>query len=267
MELQKQLTLDKTGQKTYDGHVARFGVWLSMQGKQINKETIADFLAELSDNRSAATVSNYKQAIKKALSMRVHMIADKALLDALFSNLKIAKQDKKVTQLMVVGDKEAQGIESQLHGIYKLVYKALAQTGLRVSELINIKRKDCIETKEAIAVRVLGKGKKERTVYFTKQLYKQIQAISTSDTWLFCGRNGARLYRQNVHITFARAGSRAGVHFTPHKLRHTFATKQIKARGSVKAVSLYLGHASTATTETMYVHDELTPGEALRFAG
>ena len=84
---------------------------------------------------------------------------------------------------------------------------------------------------------------------------------------MFAGRDGGKLDRSHVSKAIAKAGALAGVKASAHKLRHTFATKQIKAnKGSVKAVSLYLGHSTTAITESMYVHDELTAKEALRFA-
>ncbi len=259
-------SLPKTGQATYDGHVKRFSGWLLTNNKPANREAIADYLTLLAKDKSASTINNYKQAIKKSLSLQARSLDDKARLDAMFSDMKVAKADKKVSSLKIISKDDTKEILANLNGVYTLAYKALAQTGLRISELINIKNKNCQITKEAVAIKVLGKGKKERTVFFSHELYTQIKAVCKNDAYLFCGARGGKLYRQNVLLQFSQAGVEAGVHVSPHKLRHTFATTQIKAKGTVKAVSLYLGHASTAVTETMYVHDQLTAKQALQFA-
>ena len=270
MNLAKQidasLKLAKTGQKSYDSHVKCFEAWLENKKQKIGKDSIASFLLELAETKSAGTVSAYKQAVKKSLSMGIRTFGERAVLDALFAGYKIAKADKKVCPEKLICKKDSQAVLQHLDLRHRLVYKTLAQTGLRISELVNIKHEDCRPAKGAVSVRVTGKGKKERRVFIDAALFRQIQTLSKSKNFLFSGALGGRLYRNNVHVKLSEAGRLAGVALSAHKLRHTFATNHIKAKGSVKAVSLYLGHASPSTTESMYNHDQLTSKEALRFA-
>ncbi len=265
-----QLVLAKTGSKTYDGHNKRFAAWLIAENKEISKESIACYLAELAaQGKKPATVNSYKQAIKKALSLLATSDRQRAELQASFADMKIGKPDKKVTARKILSDTETEIIARNLSKHNRLAFTALQQSGLRVSELCNIRKADCTVEKEAVNIRVLGKGRKERFVYFTQALYSEILEACKCDRaeYLFAGKNGGRVNRSNLSNAIARAGSIAGVKASAHKLRHTFATKQIKAnKGSVKAVSQYLGHATTAITESMYVHDELSAKEALRFA-
>jgi len=146
-----------------------------------------------------------------------------------------------------------------------VIINTLANTGLRISELINIKPGD-IENhrtggKTYKRVRIVGKRKKERFIYLSGELYQDIKRTFTGESeYLFHSEAGRILNRVNLHKqikqTF-RAYTDKDVH--PHSLRHFFATHKIKIeKQDIKAVSKYLGHSGTAITLDMYVDTALS---------
>ncbi len=146
-----------------------------------------------------------------------------------------------------------------------VIINTLANTGLRISELISIKPGD-IENhrtggKTYKRVRIVGKRKKERFIYLSGELYQDIKRTFTGESeYLFHSEAGRILNRVNLHKqikqTF-RAYTDKDVH--PHSLRHFFATHKIKIeKQDIKAVSKYLGHSRTAITLDMYVDTALS---------
>ena len=253
-----------TGSATYDGHIARLKKWLKASGRSLSTESINTFLLELSKNMSASTVSNYKFAIKKSISLGLKTFEQKAVLEARFRDMKIAKADKKVYREKILSDSSLEDLKKNLTAKQNLIFDCLAKTGLRVSELTGARVQDIQELQKVVTLKVLGKGKKERRVFLEKNLYKKVIAYNPNK-FLFETRSGRAYNRRYVYKVLKQAGAKIQIAVSPHDLRHTFATKFVKKNKSIKAVSQYLGHASTATTESMYVHSELTPQDI--FAG
>ncbi|MEA2556195.1 MAG: integrase/recombinase XerD [Actinomycetota bacterium] len=150
--------------------------------------------------------------------------------------------------------------------ILELLYGA----GLRVSELVGLDVDDV--DLEVGAVRVMGKGGKEREVplgSFGKEavsayLTRARPALASSRSrgaLLLNLRFGTRLARQSVGRIVAAAAVSAGVdkRVTPHTLRHSFATHLLEGGADVRVVQELLGHASVATTQvyTLVTKDHL----------
>jgi site-specific recombinase XerD len=146
-----------------------------------------------------------------------------------------------------------------------LIVAALANTGLRVSELIAIKHADIEAHENFYRVRIVGKGKKERFVFLPADLYERIRQVFAASEYLFCSQSGRPLNRQNVYRQIQKAfRAHTGKSAHPHMLRHFFATHKIHTeRQDVKAVSRYLGHSTTAITLDMYVDTALTAEKAI----
>ena len=140
-----------------------------------------------------------------------------------------------------------------------LIVWTLFNTGLRISELTGIRNQD-VSLNGKATIKVLGKGSKERTVYLPKDAVMEIREVfeSADSEYLFCNNLGRMMNRENLTNELSKALKSNYPDFHPHKLRHSFATKEIiSKKKSVKAVSKYLGHSSTAITQDLYVHDEL----------
>lgn len=136
--------------------------------------------------------------------------------------------------------------------------------GIRRSELVGLNLTDVYEDR----IRVIGKGNKERFVYFGTPCRKAIDAylvernnkILTDNRALFGSRDGNRISVSAVHRLVKKALLQAGIdstQFSAHKLRHTAATMMLSGGVDVKTVQEVLGHENLNTTQ-IYTHIENT---------
>ena len=147
-----------------------------------------------------------------------------------------------------------------------IIVKALSNTGLRVSELINIKKDDVALFNDGyLKARINGKGNKERFIYLSHPLYAEIRSIFDGESeFLFHSKSGKQLSRTNLYKQISRSFKRhAGKAASPHSLRHFFSTYKIGVeKKDVKSVSNYLGHSRVSITLEMYTHTKLAPEES-----
>ncbi len=140
----------------------------------------------------------------------------------------------------------------------KLIVLLLYTTGMRVSELVKI-RVDDIDF-DNMSIRILGKGNKEREVFFNykvkKLLIEYIQEKSlVSGDYIFMGRKGKPIHYVTVERILLRLKKKAGLKkiVTPHVLRHSFATYALMKGMDIREIQELLGHASLKTTQ-VYTH-------------
>jgi integrase/recombinase XerD len=136
-------------------------------------------------------------------------------------------------------------------------------TGLRVSELVNLKLDD-INLEMAI-VRCIGKGSKERMIplgdialhYLSTyiNLYRVSLLKKTQTNILFLNNHGKPLTRQGFFIILKAIAKEKGIRtdFSPHTLRHSFATHLIEYGADLRSVQELLGHSDISTTQ-IYTH-------------
>ena len=136
--------------------------------------------------------------------------------------------------------------------------------GIRRSELVGLNVTDVYEDR----IRVIGKGNKERFVYFGTPCRKAIDSymeernkkVLTDNRALFGSRNGNRISVSAVHRLVEKSLKQAGLdstQFSAHKLRHTAATMMLSGGVDVKTVQEVLGHENLNTTQ-IYTHIENT---------
>lgn len=134
--------------------------------------------------------------------------------------------------------------------------------GIRRSELVGLNLTDVYEDR----LRVLGKGNKERFVYFGESCRKAIdnylpernKKVLSDNRALFGSRDGNRISVSAVHRLVKKALLEAGLdatQFSAHKLRHTAATLMLSSGVDVKTVQEVLGHENLNTTQ-IYTHIE-----------
>lgn len=164
--------------------------------------------------------------------------------------VRLAEAEAEVPEASDAARAEAQ----RLHLLLELLYA----TGMRVSELVGLKRSAVMRDASYLTVR--GKGGKERIVPLTDRARDAVRAylaVVPSGTWLFPadGRSGY-LARQ----VFARAlkglAARAGIsaaRVSPHVLRHAFASHLLAGGADLRVVQTLLGHADISTTQ-IYTH-------------
>ena len=145
----------------------------------------------------------------------------------------------------------------------KAMLELLYSSGLRVSELINLKLND-ISFEEAL-VRVYGKGNKERiipigdiAIKYTKQYVEEyrvklIKKIQTE--YLFLSSRGTKMSRQAFFKIIKQLANEKNIKkdFSPHTLRHSFATHMLNGGADLRSVQELLGHSNISTTQ-IYTH-------------
>ena len=140
----------------------------------------------------------------------------------------------------------------------RLIIEMLYATGVRISELINIKYNDIDFNNRRI--RVLGKGNKERIVYYgeyAEEVLKEYMATHEKNKqgYVFTNSHNEQITDRGIRYIIDNIMKRLSVkvHVTPHVLRHTFATDMLNNGCDIKIVQELLGHSSLRTTE-VYTH-------------
>jgi integrase/recombinase XerD len=156
----------------------------------------------------------------------------------------------------------------QIENISGLRDKAILETfyssGLRVSELINLKINDLYFSDEVI--RVLGKGSKERIIpigqnaiyWLNEYLIKSrphYEKKMKSRNYVFLSKRGAKLSRMSIWNIVTNYSKEAGIEkpVHPHTFRHSFATHLLEGGADLRAVQEMLGHVDISTTQ-IYTH-------------
>ena len=144
----------------------------------------------------------------------------------------------------------------------RALLELLYGTGARISEAVGLDVDDVELDPEGAAVRLFGKGRKERVVPMGRYAVEALEAylVRARPTLAGGGRGtpalllntrGQRLSRQSAWAVLQAAAGRAGLsaHVSPHTLRHSFATHLLAGGADVRVVQELLGHASVTTTQ------------------
>ena len=221
--------------------------------KNISEITINDIRNYLSDYKqkngiSNKTLSNYQHYI----SAYFKWLYKEGYLDKNpCENLHPIKVPKRIKDGFT--QEEMEQIRSACHSVREAaIIEFLYSSGVRASELINLNKEDINwERNKTI---VLGKGQKEREVYFTPKaaelLKKYLSQRSDTDPALFVSYHSPfqRITIDSLESTLKTIGKRCGLHIYPHRFRHTCATTLLENEMPVQEVSEILGHSSIDTT-------------------
>jgi integrase/recombinase XerD len=246
-----------------------FAEKLGLQLEALTRDHVVDFLGELYqhglDSRSVArNLASLRNFFRFAL-------AEGALSVDPTLNLESPKTRRTLPVYLRMEDVDrllSQPDPSTPQGLRdRAILEVLYSTGLRVSELVNLKVSD-MEMRMG-CLRCIGKGDKERLVPVGRRALAAVQAYlgksrpvllggreaGKAVPWLFLNRFGNRLSRIAVWRMLTACGRRAGIRarLSPHKLRHSFATHLLERGADLRSVQLMLGHADISTTQ-IYTH-------------
>lgn len=151
---------------------------------------------------------------------------------------------------------DAPNTETKLGARDHAILETFYATGIRVSEICSLKINDVGDD----AIRVIGKGSKERIVPIGKPALKAIDHYLThhrgeGDGYLFLSRTAKPLDRVQIWRSIRSYALKAGITkpISPHSLRHSFATHLLEGGADLRIIQEMLGHASVATTDR-YTH-------------
>lgn len=134
----------------------------------------------------------------------------------------------------------------------------LYDTGVRVSELVGLKKDDL--DMRARSAAVYGKGGKWRTVFFSAEtaiiLQRYLSRRRDGAQWVLIGHRDRRMSPYGVNQMLSRRKKATGVtsKVNPHNFRHTFATNFLRAGGGLAQLVQLLGHADPGLTLRTYTH-------------
>ena len=243
----------------------------------ITTSEVFDFLSYLANDRPLNPDSNYTEygidsparsrklsAIKsfyKYLTVRTKQLTENPVAD-----LEYPKLRKSLPKYLTLSQASSllQAVSGQNAKRDYAILMLFLNCGIRRSELVGLNLSDVYEDR----IRVVGKGNKERFVYFGSAYHKAIatymternELVLSDNRALFGSRNGNRISVTAVHRLVEKALMKAGLdatQFSAHKLRHTAATMMLSGGVDVKTVQEVLGHENLNTTQ-IYTHIENT---------
>ena len=233
--------------------------------KEVNRDVIRTYLKYLdmakykssSINRLLSSLNDYYNYLVKMKYVKYNY----------FEDINRPRREKKLPNFINYEEymtliKQAEKEENEFLRARNLLFlEILFDTGLRVSEAVNIKFSDI--NKSECSIKVLGKGSKERIVYFGEYAlnylneYMAIRAgINSPDkNYLFLNKNYTKLTRRGAEYLISSVTKQALLKqkVTPHTLRHTFATEMLNNGCDIRSVQELLGHKSLSTTG-IYTH-------------
>ena len=264
--------------KNYDFYLDRFIQWAKVSSpSQIDLALIKKYrlyLNRMTDEKTGESLKKNTQ--------NYHVIAVRSFLKYLAKQdiktlapekIELQKQQERQVEFLEISDLEKM-LEAPMlikgKKIIKFRDKAILEvlfsTGLRVSEIANLKKEDINLKREEFSVR--GKGGKIRVVFLSNQAryhleeYLKLRRMDTSP-YLFVAHDRAKKGREEDSAISPRTIERivekyakiAGItkRVTPHTLRHSFATDLLNSGADIRSVQAMLGHSSITTTQ-IYTH-------------
>ncbi len=143
-------------------------------------------------------------------------------------------------------------LEAITNSKHRLIISMLYGSGLRVSEVINVKVGDIYLERQKIHIRQ-AKNKKDRIVVLSSTLISQIKdhiRDRKPKEWLFLNQSGKKYSVRTVQAIFKRALQKTGFsrQASCHSLRHSFATTLLESGVDIRLIQAQLGHSSLKTT-------------------
>jgi len=265
--IEKELNYSNLTRENYKRDIFIYKEFLDIYGYNyitIDKSKIIDYLKYLDGFKyKNKSISRNLSSLRAFYS---YLVEIKIISINVFKRVRNPKVSKKLPNYLSIVE-----VEEILDGIdeitkedirNKCLFELMYSTGLRVSEVSDLLLKD-IDLKEK-SIRVMGKGSKERIVYYGECLsnlldkYLKVRnefLVDKNSEYLFINKLGNKLSRQSIEYIINKIMFKSDVNhkISPHTLRHTYATHLLDNGADLKSVQELLGHESLDTTE-IYTH-------------
>ena len=247
----------------YKNNIAKFIDYINMDIKNVDYDAVRKYISYLYEQKyQAKSISRMISSLRsffKYLKIN-HIINNNPM--TLISNPKV---EKKLPKYLTINEVEsilnAPNMNDKVGIRDAFILELLYVSGIRVSELVNIKVND-IELSEN-RIKILGKGSKERYVLYgsrCKELLNKYMSVRNKflkvpNDYLILSKTGRKINTREVRNIINRIKIKAGISISisPHTFRHTFATHMLNEGADIRAVQELLGHENLSTT-TIYTH-------------
>ena len=256
--------LSKNTVKAYETDIKGFIKWINKNNKQsllnIKESSVNQYISYLFSLKLKSSSVNRK--ISSLKSFYLFLLKKKLIRHSPFSEVISPKQEKYLPASMSESEVEkllnspdtSKDIEQRDKAMIEMLYA----TGMRISELVNLKITD-IDMNRSV-IKVMGKGSKERLIPFGESAsealfnYLKIRKDSSSKE-VFISNRGRKITRvafwQRIKVYLLRENLKISI--SPHTLRHAFATHLLNRGADLRSVQLLLGHSDLSTTQ-IYTH-------------
>ncbi len=247
-KLETELRLRRKSAKTIKNYLFFNKKFLEHVNKPVSSITVDDIKSYLAsmDKLSTATLSLAIASLR--------FFYEKLLRKDIFQDIETPKKEKKLPNVLTKPEVE-QLIESSDNRKSRLIISLLYASGLRVSELVNLKKEDLDLTEKVGWVRA-GKGKKDRVFILSEKIIPQMRDYMQRfpENILLLSKSNA-LTPRNIQKIVKNASKKAGFNkkITPHTLRHSFATHLLEGGTDIRFIQELLGHSNLSTTQ-IYTH-------------
>lgn len=256
--------LSKNTVKAYETDIKGFIKWVNKNNKQslldIKESSVNQYISYLFSLKLKSSSVNRK--ISSLKSFYLFLLKKKLIRYSPFSEVISPKQEKYLPASMSESEVEkllnSPDVSKDIEQRDKAMIEMLYATGMRISELVNLKITD-IDMNRSV-IKVMGKGSKERLIPFGESAsealfnYLKIRKDSSSKE-VFISNRGRKITRvafwQRIKVYLLRENLKISI--SPHTLRHAFATHLLNRGADLRSVQLLLGHSDLSTTQ-IYTH-------------
>lgn len=232
--------------RNYSFFVEKFLTKTNKPSGKLNEDDVKAYLSEMFDTKSKNTIMLAAASLKFFFQQ---------VLKKDFSNIPLPKKDKKLPEVLT--KEEVKSLIDSTDTIKsRLIVSLLYSSGLRVSELVNLKKED-INFEEKTGWVRKGKGSKDRLFVISESLSGELREYLNSrgkeNEYVFS--KSKALTTRNIQKIIQGTRKRADIskRVTPHTLRHSFATHLLEQGVDIRIIQVMLGHSSLSTTQ-VYTH-------------
>lgn len=210
----------------------------------ITEDDARTYLAEMFDTKSKNTIMLAAAALKFFYS---------EILGKEMGKIKVPKKDRTLPEVLTK-DEVRKLIDSTDNVKSRLIISLLYSSGVRVSELVNLKVSDINLDENTGWVR-RGKGSKDRLFAISQGLAEELREYLKERENHYIFSKERPLTTRNIQKIIKGTKERAGINkkVTPHTLRHSFATHLLEQGTDIRIIQVLLGHSSLSTTQ-LYSH-------------
>mgnify|MGYP001435031759 FL=1 len=249
--------------KAYEADISSFLQWLDNKDLKYNnlkEQHINQYISFLFQRKMKSASVNRK--ISSIKSFYIFLVKRNFVKNSPLNDLVTPKQEKYLPESMSEAEVDkllnSPDVSNKIENRDKAMIEMLYATGMRISELVNLKITD-VDMKRCV-VKVFGKGSKERLVPFGETALDSLRSYlnereQSSSKEIFLSNRGKKMTRvafwQRVKVYLIRENLKNSI--SPHTLRHAFATHLLNRGADLRSVQLLLGHSDLSTTQ-IYTH-------------